>query len=289
LKNLKLNFRKLDQQILKEGDEVVKNIKKLMFSSRIFKDNIDAALDYAQREDYIGVEWYLNYIRLPINSESMENIFNKFRKYPNLYYTFHLPTKDIEIGHIDPELASASLKYLKMYISLLSPWFKKQKYRSILTMHIGANGISMESLDWQRTKENIKELAEHAYNSNAVLNIENLKTGWTSNPESHLKLIEDTKAQITFDFGHASSSALIREKELSIDEYLNKLQRVSHMHFYDFETLDTGEHIPPKSWHQIKKDWQLIDKYKDISGIVLELTSIEDLANTRSLILKNLS
>lgn len=268
---------------------MIKNTEKLMFSSRIFKDDLDAALDYAQREKYLGIEWYLNYIRLPINRKSMKNIFKKLNKYPNLYYTFHLPTKDIEIGHLDPVLASASLEYLKMYINLLSPWFKEQDYRSILTMHIGANGISMDSLDWERTKENIKKLAEHAYNSNAVLNIENLKSGWTSEPELHLKLIKDTKAQITFDFGHASSSALIRENKLTISEYLKKLEGVSHMHFYDFETLDTGEHIPPKDWLQIEKDWYLIDKYRNITGIVLELTSIEDLSSTRDLILKNLA
>ena len=268
---------------------MTKNTERLMFSSRIFKDDIDAALDYAQREDYLGIEWYLNYIRLPINRKSMENIFKKLAKYPNLYYTFHLPTKDIEIGHLDQKLASASLEYLKMYISLLSPWFKEQEYRSILTMHIGANGISMDSLDWERTKENIKMLADHAYNSNAVLNIENLKTGWTSDPELHLKLIENTSAQITFDFGHASSSPLIRENKLTIKKYLEKLKKVSHIHFYDFETLDSGDHIPPENWQQIEKDWHLIDNYKNIKGIVLELTTINDLSSTRNLILKNLS
>jgi len=66
-----------------------------MLTSCVF-NNTKEVLDYARENNYYGVEWYLNKFRLMINTKKAKEFFNDLDQYPELFFTFHLPTNDID-------------------------------------------------------------------------------------------------------------------------------------------------------------------------------------------------
>jgi len=257
---------------------------RIMLTSRIF-NNIDETIYYAKKNNYYGIEWYLNQLRLPINPEKADQFFKKLDHYPEMYFTFHFPTTDVEIGHCNKEYANISLQYLKIYIDFLSPWLKADKRKTIFTLHVGANSIPMKYLSWRRTKESLKVLGDYIFNANGLLCLENLKMGWTAQPEKLIELAEYAGINITFDSGHAASSPLVRNNIFSLVDYLNKIKSlVRYVHFYDYETLKEGYHVPPGKWENISSIWKKILTLKDIKGITIELTKVNELEWTYQLI-----
>lgn len=257
-----------------------------MLASRIF-NSVEGTLDYAKRNCYYGVEWHLNKLRLMINSAKAEEFFNDLDKYPELYFAFHLPTDDIEIGFNKQFYAETSLNYLMMYIDFLRPWLVKKQYRPIFTIHIGANSMSMEQLNWEISKKNLKKLGQYIFEANGCLCLENLKMGWTAEPKKLLDLVKYAGVNITFDSGHAISSPLILEGKSTIREYINQLKPfIRYVHLYAYETLNEGRHMPPKTWDEIEAIWSAIKSIKDIKGITLELTTLPELEYTYDLLKK---
>ena len=262
-------------------------LEKILLTSRIFT-NIKEALDYAKKNNYYGIELYLNKMRLMLNPQKAEEFFNELNQYPELYFSFHLPTSDVEIGHKNKFYAETSLKYLMMYIDFLRPWLTKQKYRPIFTMHIGTNSISMELLNWETSKDNLKKLGQYVSKANACLYLENLKMGWTAEPKKLIDLVKYAGVNITFDSGHAASSPLVLEGKISIVEYINQLKPfIRYVHLYAYETLDEGRHMPPKTWGDIEDIWRSIKSIKEIRGITLELITLPELENTYDLLKKH--
>jgi len=259
-------------------------MEKILLTSRIFT-NTREALDYAKNNNYYGVEWYLNKMRLMLNPQKEEEFFNELNQYPELYFSFHLPTSDVEIGHKNIFYAETSIKYLMMYIDFLKPWLTKQKYRPIFTIHIGSNSISMEQLNWEISKENLKKLGQYIFEANGCLCLENLKMGWVAEPKKLIDLVEYAGVNITFDSGHAASSPLVLDGKLSIIEYINQLKPyIRYVHLYAYETLDEGRHIPPKTWSEIEDIWSAIKSIKEIEGITIELTTLLELEYTYNLL-----
>jgi len=260
-------------------------VAKVMFSSRIFGAKYKETLSYAAANDYDGVEWYFNSFRLPLNPLKRDDFLSALDRNSSLYYSFHLPTTDVELGHRNESFATAALKYLEMYAELLASWTTAQSYRPIFTLHVGANGISMENLDWERTIKNLSRLKEVVRKANGILCLENLKAGWTSDPEKHLEMVREAGVAITFDAGHAASSSLVRAGDCSVVELINRLQeRICHVHLYGHETLDTGSHIPPDSWEEISDTCQTFSELPAVVGWVLELSDILSLEKTRTLL-----
>lgn len=259
-------------------------MEKILLTSRIFT-NTREALDYAKNNNYYGVELYLNKTRLMLNPQKEEEFFNELYQYPELYFSFHLPTSDVEIGHKNKFYAETSIKYLMMYIDFLKPWLTKQKYRPIFTIHIGSNSISMDQLNWEISKENLKKLGQYIFEANGCLCLENLKMGWVAEPKKLIDLVEYAGVNITFDSGHAASSPLVLDGKLSIIEYINQLKPyIRYVHLYAYETLDEGRHIPPKTWSEIEDIWSAIKSIKEIEGITIELTTLLELEYTYNLL-----
>lgn len=260
-------------------------IQPIMLSSRIFGNDYKKTLKYAKENDFQGVEWYLNSSRVSTNPERNKKFFSALEQHPELTFTFHLPTTDVEIGHIDPKIAQGSRDYLISLITLIKPWLIKQEQPTVLTIHIGSNSLAEEYLDWENAKQNLKLLNEHATNANALLCLENLKSGWTTNPDLLLELAEHAGTQLTFDTGHARSNPLIINGDFSIEDYFAKLApMVRHIHFYYYESLDKGEHLPPKSYADIADVLALIKQHPHIQSLVLELSTIEFLEQTRTIV-----
>lgn len=262
-------------------------LEKILLTSRIFT-NIEETLDYAKKNNYYGVELYLDKMRLMLNPQKAEDFFNELNKYPELYFSFHLPTSDVEIGHKNKFYAETSLKYLMMYVDFMRPWLTKQKFMPIFTIHIGANSIPTELLNWETSKDNLKKLGQYLSKANGSLCLENLKMGWTAEPQNLLDLIKYAGINITFDSGHANSCPLILGGKFTIIEYINQLKPfIRYAHLYAYETLGEGKHIAPKTWGEIKNIWKMIDSIKEIRGITIELTSLPELEYTYNLLKQN--
>ncbi len=261
---------------------------KIMFSSRVFGNDVQVILDYALAQGYDGVEWYLNSFRLRTNSKHRQQFFDKLDEYPELYYTFHLPTVDVEIAHREPFIARGSLGYLQMYIEYLAPWFLRQKNPQVLTLHVGSNSISVDELDWEVALAHLKQLGEFAGERNGKVLLENLKVGWTTDPETHLQMVDHGGLGITFDTGHAASNAMVRSEKLDLVDYADALsERIQHVHFYAYESLDQGRHIPPQGWADIERIWRKVVSLPKLVSIVLELATEQELAQTFNLLNAN--
>lgn len=258
---------------------------KIMFSSRIMGSKVTEPLQYAVENGYFGVEWYLNNKRLFVNAKRNEEFFHQLDQHPNLQFSFHLPTTDVEIGHARPQFAQASLDYLKMYIDFLEPWYQKQAKPVPTTMHLASSSIPISELDWDTTVRNLADLSAHIKAANGLPCMENLKSGWTIDPKVAKELAESTKSVMTLDTGHARSSPMVRSGEYSLLEYINVfVEHIRFAHFYHYESLDKGAHIPPDNWNQVADVWQLLKEVPGLRGIVFELSSVEELEKTVALI-----
>lgn len=261
---------------------------KIMFSSRVFGNDVQVVLDYALAKGYDGVEWYLNSFRLRTNSKHRQQFFAKLDQHPSLYYTFHLPTVDVEVAHKDPVIAMGSLGYLQMYIEYLAPWFLRQENSQVLTLHVGSNSISVDELDWEVGLAHLVQLEKFAAERNGRVLLENLKVGWTTDPKTHLEMVAHAGLGITLDTGHAASNPKISSGELNLVDYAEILsEKIQHVHFYAYESLDKGRHIPPKSWEEIEGIWCKAVSLPKLASIVLELATESELAQTFDLLMEN--
>ncbi|MDI9422491.1 MAG: sugar phosphate isomerase/epimerase [Bacillota bacterium] len=261
---------------------------KIMFSSRVFGNNTQAILDYAVAKGFDGVEWYHNSFRLRTNKKMRNAFFNTLDQYPKLHYTFHLPTVDVELAHAEPLIAQASLGYLKMYIEYLAPWLQSQDEPPVLTLHVGSNSIPVDELNWETALAHLRELGELARQRNANLLLENLKVGWTTDPKTHLAMANHAGLGITFDTGHAASNPLVRSGELDVVEYMDRLKdRIQHVHFYAYESIEKGGHIPPETWDEVAQTWRKVLSLPQVRSVVLELSTQRELEQTFHLLMEN--
>lgn len=259
--------------------------KKVMFSSRIMGSKVAEPLHYATENGFYGVEWYLNNKRLFVNARKNDEFFQQLQEYPGLHCSVHLPTTDVELGHTRSSFAQTSLDYLKMYIDFLEPWYQQQVTPVPTTIHLASSSIPTSELNWDTTLKNLTELSAHIRAANGLPCIENLKSGWTIDPKVTKEIAERTNCVVTLDTGHARSSPLVRSGEYELLEYINVFaDHIRFVHFYHYETLDKGAHVPPESWSQVDDVWQYIQKLPDVRGIVFELSSLADLEKTVALI-----
>ena len=262
---------------------------KLMFSSRVFGTDTEKILSYAQAQGYGGVEWYLNSFRLRTPQTRRDTFFRSLDRYPDLRYTFHLPTVDVELAHGNLLIAEASLRYMQLYIEYLAPWLQQQSEPQIITLHVGSNSIPVEELDWHTALRHLEELGRFAAERNGMVLLENLKVGWTTDPHTHLEMIQRAGLKgLTFDTGHAASNPKVRGGELKLVEYVDLLRdHIRHVHFYFYESLDKGSHIPPQEWDEVAEVWRRVVNLPHVQSVVLELSSQEELEQTFKLLMEN--
>jgi sugar phosphate isomerase/epimerase len=170
----------------------------------------------------------------------------------------------------------------------LAPWFQKQNVPQVLTLHIGSNSIPVEELDWEVGLTNLKHLGEFAAQRNGSVLLENLKVGWTTDPKTHLQMVDHAGLDITFDTGHAASNPRVRSGELNLLEYADTLgPKIRHVHFYAYESLDQGRHMPPETWQDIAATWSKVVKLPVVESVVLELATRDELVRTFGLLMEN--
>lgn len=236
--------------------------------------SLKAVLSHAQEKGYRAIDYSLDW-RLPLFSAQNTQRLRETLQGNHLEIRYHLPFGAVDIGHRDRETAMVSLQLLKQCLEIIRNFGGK-----FATVHIGL-GTPIEDLDWRRSLSNLQGLVEHGEKLGVVVCLENLKHGWTSEPELFLKLIERSGAKVTFDIGHAFSNPHSRNGGTSCVDFIKLVApKIINAHIYEAE--DPG-HLPPKDLEIISPALTELLKTK-CDWWVIELGKKEWVENTRNLL-----
>jgi len=246
----------------------------VVLSSRASFNRYRESIRYAKENDYQGIEWYLDYYRLPAWKGLRDRFFNTLQE-SGLPYSFHAPTADVELALKDRTYSAVALEYLKMYIDFLA-----ELAPFTFTIHIGARRIPVEELSWEYAMDHLKRLTEHGYSRNVTVCLENLVGGWTGTPEKLMEMVTSSGAGITFDIGHARGGKWVQNGHGTALEFLNIVApKVLSTHVYEYED-EKGEHLGPDKSTQISP---LLERLLEMGckWWVLELNTYKEAEETR--------
>ena len=247
----------------------------VVLSSRASFNRYRESIRYARENHYDGIEWYLDFYRLPAWKGLRDKFFTALCD-SGLRHSFHGPTTDVDISLREKSCSTVALEYQKMYIdflAVLAPF--------PYTIHIGGRRIPVEELSWEYAMDHLKRLTEHGDSRNVTVCLENLVRGWTGNPEKLMEMVTASGAGITFDIGHARGGSWVQEGHGTALEFLNIVaSKVSNTHVYEYED-ERGEHLVPGLDTQI---FPLLDRLSKIGcrRWVLELNTYKEIEETRT-------
>ncbi|ABR55019.1 Xylose isomerase domain protein TIM barrel [Methanococcus vannielii SB] len=141
-----------------------------------------------------------------------------------------------------------------------------------LTIHLH-NGLKP---DYDTLLNNVSELTDYAKKSNIVLCIENLRYGFSANPENVINIADFTDCDITFDIGHVC----YEKRQEYVDIFSD---RIYNVHVYELEN-ETG-HVAPKD---LKNLTPILDKLLNVGANqwLIELMDIGEIKHTELLLHK---
>jgi sugar phosphate isomerase/epimerase len=191
---------------------------------------------------------------------------------------FHCRFFDYEIGNSDPvkaeEATQVHLRVLNAITSLGEP---------VITVHM--NLLPMIPFDSQRGVENLTRLVERGRQLGITVCLENLRRGPTSNPENTLKWAKTSGAMITMDVGHAVSSDLVKNGNLTVPDFVDLFsKRLYEVHMYGKEE---DRHYPIEDITHVKP---VIDRLltTDCAWWTIELDDYTEALKTREIIINYL-
>ena len=246
----------------------------ILLSSRASLNRYRESIRYAGENHYDGIEWYLDFYRLPAWKDLRGKFFAALRD-SGLQYSFHGPATDVDISLREKSYSTAALEYQKMYIDFLA-----ELAPFPFTIHIGGRRIPVEELSWEYAMDHLKRLTEHGYSKNVTVCLENLVRGWTGDPGKLMEMVTASGAGVTFDIGHATGGEWVREGHGTAADFLNIVaSKVSNTHVYEYED-ERGEHLVPGPATQI---FPLLDKLSAMGcrQWVLELNTHNETEETR--------
>jgi sugar phosphate isomerase/epimerase len=250
---------------------------RLVFSSRASGGDFRAALSFAAAHHFDGIDWNLDYFRIAAASNARK-LFTEAVLNSGLPARFHAPCQDVEIGHANPLYAEAALIYLKMYID-----FVKVFPETHLNLHIGSRSIPETELSWETALHHLKELVRYGRECGVTICLENLKKGWTSDPERLAALAAASGAMVTLDIGHARAFLKAAQLSVSLEQYIQPFaHRIRNLHLYEIETV-AGRHQEPENLEAIGPilNWAL---EHEIQWWVLELSDFDEALRTKRLL-----
>ena len=247
----------------------------VVLSSRASFNRYRESIRYAKENHYDGIEWYLDFYRLP----AWKGLRDKFLTAlcdSGLRHSFHGPTTDVDISLREKSYSTVAFEYQKMYIDFLA-----ELAPFTYTIHIGGRRIPVEELSWEHAMDHLKRLTEHGYSKNVTVCLENLVRGWTGHPEKLMEMVTSSGAGITFDIGHARGGSWVQEGHRTATDFLNVIApRVLNTHVYEFED-ERGEHLVPD---QNTRIFPLLERLSEIGcrRWVLELNTYKETEETRT-------
>jgi sugar phosphate isomerase/epimerase len=235
-----------------------------------------AVREYVTAHRYDGVEWGLDGQRLAVARGRRSYILDGFRSV-GVPCSLHAPYTDLEIGHRDAEYAAAALRILREYVDAAAEVGARH-----LNLHVGSHALESDERSWENLVRNLTALMDYAARRGTMVTVENLRRGLASDPEAFVALLRATGAPVTFDLGHAHSSAWVQEGRGSVVDFLRSIPtRIVAGHLYLTETGDA--HVPPA---------EVGDVADTLDGLlsagcdwwVLELHTRETLEQTRGVV-----
>jgi sugar phosphate isomerase/epimerase len=160
----------------------------------------------------------------------------------------------------------------KESIIILKSIIKEIEGKSYLTIHLH-NGKNRE-IDKEALIENLSIVNDFAQENGIKLCIENLRQGFSSNPNNIIEIADEINCFITFDIGHIPYDKRAEFLEICSD-------RVYNSHIYEIER--DGKHLPPKNLSNLKP---ILDKLLDIKCemFLIELMEINEILATERML-----
>lgn len=181
---------------------------------------------------------------------------------------------EYEIGNVQAEQAEQAMQ---VHFAALDALLGRGE--QVITVHIGVN--KSIRLDPARIVENLARLVDYGQQRGIIVSLENLKQGLTSKPETVLKWAEVSGASITLDVGHALSSSVVKNGDMTVHEIIDLFApRLMEAHVYEKE-LDR---------HYAPEDMQILGPVVDrlletkCAWWTIELDDFEDILRTRRLL-----
>ncbi len=202
----------------------------------IFGKDADRLASFARRHGIEGIEWSLD----PFDPKELSMVVRALKDFE---VRFHARFFGVDLAY-DDQRCEASMKVFRSATDLAA-----SSGRSYLTIHIGLGHSSMDSLSWQKAMENLAVLADYGAERGVSICLENLATGWTSDPDLFHRLIGPSKAYVTLDIGHAHAAGggldtIFRRL------FFQNMERIAGAHIYHTEVDGLG-HVPPCDIHDI--------------------------------------
>lgn len=218
---------------------------KIVCSSRPSRNDFQEAIEFALSHSFDGIDYYLDYARLPVASGAVSKL-RSLVNCANLPFKFHAPCTDVELGHMDDEVREMSLLYLQRYINAVAYLGGTE-----ITIHVGSKSIDPSEMDLEGGIDAVSRLVRHGEKQGVTVCLENLKVGWTANPETYNLLLTETGASVTFDIGHANASELVRNGTMTAVELVSMIKApIRSVHAYEIET-PSGTHVDPENLDNI--------------------------------------
>lgn len=189
---------------------------------------------------------------------------------------YHLPFGDAEIANGDPELARRAVDVMKCAIDRVG-----EVGGRYVTLHMGLNSDLHGPLRWEHAVEHLTELVEYGREHGVIVCLENLREGFTSEPERFIELIHASGAAVTFDVGHATSSEAAARGFGAARFARLVAPHVANVHVYDREGPG---HIAPTDLSRIGDALSEL-VYSECRWWVVELGNADEVRRTRDLLI----
>jgi sugar phosphate isomerase/epimerase len=220
--------------------------------ANIFKDP-KKLKSFAEHNGFSGIDWSFDAKRIPKTPAEESWWVKDIISFTPLEVRFHCPFYQMDLGHDDPKQAKTADAIFRKIIRLVS-----KAGGRFLTIHIGLGHNSTETLSWESTMRNLRDLVQFAADYRVTVCLENLAWGWTSKPNLFEKLIRRSGAGVTFDIGHAYACESVRSQHYSIEDFVSPHpEKVLNAHVYHDEVPGIG-HRPPEKLADIRSRLDLL-------------------------------
>lgn len=168
-------------------------------SNKVYS-SVQELIDYCMAHNLSGIDYTLNPDSKNASDLQKETAnIEKIAK-EGFEIRFHLQFYSMEIADINIKKAKRSFEFHKDCIEFISNF--NGEYA---TIHIGLGMKSMDELRYETALAHLSDLVECGREQKITVCLENLTKGWTNNPHGFLEMIEESKAGVTFDIGHANA------------------------------------------------------------------------------------
>ncbi len=210
----------------------------------IFGKDAERLASFARRHGIGGIEWSLD----PLDFDELPGVMQALEGFE---VRFHARFFGVDLAYNDHHRSNVSMKLFRSAADHAA-----SSGKSYLTIHIGLGHSSMGPLSWKRALENLAALADHGAENGVTVCLENLATGWTSDPDLFSQLIRYSGARVTLDIGHAHAAGEGLDRIFRQFFFQNR-ERIAGAHIYHTE-IDGIGHVPPGDIDDIRTRLDLL-------------------------------